>query len=105
MKLKVEAILDKEFMPMSLVYKDFTEAAKAAGGKKLVIGIERNKGYISAFETVIFPERCGYDEKNYEFIERLVKTLLWIRGGHKIIISGSRLDGCLREGIEHQCQS
>ena len=91
MKLKVEAILDKEFTPMMLVYREFTEAAKAAGGNKLVIGIERNKGYVSAFETVIWPEGTGHDDENYDFIERLVKSLLWVRGGHKVIIAGSKL--------------
>ncbi len=91
MKLKVEAILDKEFTPMMLVYREFTEGAKAAGGSKLVIGIERNKGYVSAFETVIYPEGTGHDDENYEFIERLVKSLLWVRGGHKVIIAGSKL--------------
>ncbi|MBQ5746702.1 MAG: ROK family protein, partial [Clostridia bacterium] len=91
MKLKVEAILDKGFTPMMLVYREFTEGAKKAGGQKLVIGIERNKGYVSAFETVIYPENTGHDEENYEFVERLVKSLLWVRGGHKIIIAGSHL--------------
>ncbi|MBQ4561317.1 MAG: ROK family protein [Clostridia bacterium] len=91
MKLKVEAILDKEFTPMMLVYREFTKGAKAAGGSKLVIGIERNKGYVSAFETVIYPEGTGHDDENYEFIERLVKSLLWVRGGHKVIIAGSKL--------------
>ena len=90
MKLKVEAILDKEFTPMMLVYREFTEAAKAAGAQRLVIGIERNKGYVSAFETVIFKDGTGHDEENYEFVERLVKSLLWVRGGHKIIIAGSK---------------
>ncbi len=91
MKLKIEAILDKEFTPMALVYREFTAAAKAAGGEKLVIGIERNKGYVSAFETVVYKDGTGHDEENYEFVERLVKSLLWIRGGHKIIIAGSKL--------------
>ena len=91
MKLKVEAILDKEFTPMALVYREFTEAAKKAGAEKLVIGIERNKGYVSAFETVIYADGTGHDEENYEFVERLVKTLLWVRGGHKIIIAGSKV--------------
>ncbi len=91
MKLKVDAILDKGFKPMVLAYREFVEAAKAAGGSKLVIGIERNKGYISTFETVIFPEGTGHDEENYELVERIVKSLMWIRGGHKIIIAGSKL--------------
>ena len=91
MKLKVEAILDKGFMPMVLVYREFTEAAKAADGNRLVIGIERNKGYVSAFETVIYRDGTGHDDENYAFVELLVKTLLWVRGGHKIIIAGSKL--------------
>ena len=90
MKLKVEAILDKGFTPMMLVYREFTEAAKAAGSQPIVIGIERNKGYVSAFETVIYKDGTGHDEENYEFVERLVKSLLWVRGGHKIIIAGSK---------------
>ena len=90
MKLKVKAILDQGFQPMMLVYREFTEAAKKAGGKRLVIGIERNKGYVSAFETVVYPDGCGHDDENYAFVERLVKSLLWVRGGHKIIIAGSK---------------
>ncbi len=91
MKLKIEAILDKEFTPMALVYREFTAAARTAGGEKLVIGIERNKGYVSAFETVVYKDGTGHDDENYEFVERLVKSLLWIRGGHKIIIAGSKV--------------
>ena len=91
MKLKINAILDPEFTPMMLVYREFTEAARAAGGERLVIGIERNKGYVSAFETVVYPDGTGHDEENYEFVERLVKSLMWVRGGHKIIIAGSKV--------------
>lgn len=91
MRPKIEAVLDRGFIPMALVYREFTEAAAAAGGDRLVIGIERNKGYVSAFETVVYPDGTGHDEENYTFVERLVKTLLWVRGGHKIIIAGSKL--------------
>ncbi|MBO5790557.1 MAG: ROK family protein [Clostridia bacterium] len=91
MNLKVPAILDPGFMPMALVYKQFTEAAKAAGGEALVIGIERNKGYVSTFEMTVFPDNTGHDEENYDMVERIVKSMLWMRGGHKIIIAGSAL--------------
>ena len=87
--MKFEAVLDKGFMPMVTVYREFVEGAKKAGGVRLVIGIERNKGYVSAFETVVYPDGTGHDEENYNMVERLVKTLLWVRGGHKIIIAGS----------------
>ena len=91
MNLKVPAILDPGFQPMALVFNQFTEAAKAAGGEKLIIGIERNKGYVSTFEMTVFADGTGHDEENYDMVERIVKSLLWMRGGHKIIIAGSAL--------------
>ncbi len=90
MKLKYEAKLDSKFSPMFVVYRDFIKTAKANGGEKLVIGIERNNGYISTFTTTVFPDGVN-DGKNIEMIDRIVKTLLWCRGGYKIIIAGSKV--------------
>ena len=69
MKLKFDAKLDPGFMPMSVVYRDFVAAATAAGGEKLIIGIERNNGYVSTFETVVFPEGTGKDQENIDMIQ------------------------------------
>lgn len=91
MKLKVTAPLDMDFMPMAVVYRDFTESVKNAGGQKLVVGIVRNNGYISAFEYTLYPDNIGHDDENFYFVERIVKTLLWTRGGYKIIIAGSKI--------------
>ena len=96
MKLKVEAKLDKQFMPMSVVYRDFVNEAKENGGEKLIIAIERNKGYVSTFQTVVFPDGVN-DDRNIEMIDRIVKSLLWFRGGYKIIIAGSKV---VYEGIK-----
>ena len=52
MRFKFDAKLDPKFCPMSVVYRDFVAEAKKSGGQKLVIGIERNKGYMSTFITV-----------------------------------------------------
>ena len=54
--MKFEAKLDKGFQPMILVYNDFIKRATEAGGDKLVIGIERNNGFVSAFEMVVFKD-------------------------------------------------
>ena len=96
MNLKLNAKLDPGFQPMVLVYKDFVERATKANGEKLVIGIERNNGYVSAFETVVFPDGTGHDQENIDMVERIVKTLLWVRGGYKVIIAGSKV---VYEGI------
>ena len=91
MKLKVIAPLDPGFMPMSVVYRDFEAAVKAEGGQPLTIGLERNDGLTSVFTVEVFKDGTGHDEENHDFVERIVKTLLWIRGGYKIIIAGSKL--------------
>jgi len=91
MNLKYEAKLDKGFQPMILVYNDFIDRAKKENGEKLVIGIERNDGLVSTFEMVVFPDGTGHDEENIRVVERVIKTLLWARGGFKIIIAGSKL--------------
>ena len=91
MKLKVLAPLDPGFMPMAVVYRDFEAAVKAEGGEPLAIGLERNDGLTSVFTIEVFKDGTGHDEENHEFVERIVKTLLWIKGGYKIIIAGSEL--------------
>ena len=90
MRFKFDAKLDPKFCPMSVVYRDFVAEAQKNGGQKLVIGIERNKGYMSTFETVVFPDGVN-DEQNIAVIDRIVKSLLWFRGGYKIIIAGSKV--------------
>ena len=91
MKLKVNAPLDPGFMPMSVVYRDFEAAVKAEGGEKLTIGLERNDGLTSVFTLEVFKDGTGHDEENHEFVERIVKSLLWMRGGYKVIIAGSKV--------------
>lgn len=81
MKLKVEPIFDKNFLPMAKVAEEFVNGAKACGGGKLIIGIERNNGFVSSYETVIYPETSENEEKNIKFAERIIKSLLWIKGG------------------------
>lgn len=90
MELKVKAVLDEKFKPMALVYRDFVARAEKEGAEPVVIGIVRNQGFVSAFETKIFKEGTGHDEENFKFIERVVKSLLWIKGGYKIIIAGPK---------------
>ena len=91
MLLKVKAPLDPGFMPMSIVYRDFEAAVKSVGGQTLTIGLERNDALTSVYTVEIFKDGTGHDEENYEFVERIVKTLLWTRGGYKLIIAGSEL--------------
>ncbi len=91
MNLKVNAPLDPGYMPMAVVYRDFQNAVKAEGGQKLTIGLERNDGLTSVLTIDVYKDGTGHDEENHEFVERLLKTLIWARGGYKVIIAGSKV--------------
>ena len=92
MKLKVNAKLDPQFMPLSVVCRDMREATKE-NGQDIVIGVERNNGYTTTYKTRVFPDGTGHDEENFFFVERMAKSLLWVAGGYKIIIAGSEIIG------------
>ncbi len=92
MKLKVQAKLDPGFTPLSLVCREMREATRE-NGQDLIIAIERNRGYTATYKTRIYKDNTGHDEKNFSFIERIVKSLLWVAGGYKIIIAGSEAVG------------
>ncbi len=92
MNLKVKAKLDPQFQPLSVVCREMREATKEAG-QDIVIAVERNKGYTTTYKTRIYKDGTGHDEENFRFVERIVKSLLWIAGGYKIIIAGSETVG------------
>ncbi len=88
MNLKVKAVLDEGFEPMSVVFRDFEAAAKQ-NPQEIVVAVVRNKGYTSTYKLTVFADNAGKDEENFKFCDRVVKSLLWMRGGYKIIIAGS----------------
>ncbi|MBO5332876.1 MAG: ROK family protein [Clostridia bacterium] len=92
MNLKVKAKLDPKFEPLSVVVREMREATKE-NGQDVIVAIERNKGQISTYKTRIYPDGTGHDEDNFRFIERIVKSLLWIAGGYKVFIAGSDVVG------------
>ncbi len=92
MNLKVKAKLDPSFEPLSVVCRDMREATRD-DGQDIIIAIERNRGYTTTYKTRIFRDGIGKDEENFRFIERIVKSVLWVAGGYKIIIAGSETVG------------
>ena len=92
MNLKVKAKLDPNFEPLAVVVREMKEATKE-NGQDIIVAVERNKGQISTYKTRIYPDGTGHDEENFRFIERIVKTLLWIAGGYRVFIAGSDVVG------------
>jgi len=87
-------VLDEGFRPAVLWNHAFRNAVGASGqGVPLVIALERSNGARSVFQTEVFPEGHAQAGTNLPYAERLVKVLLWQRGGFKITVGGPRSVG------------
>ena len=84
--------LDTDFRPAALANRAFRRDT-IGDGVPLVIGMERSNGDFGRFETVVFPEHHPRAEENLYYVERIVKFLLWQRGGWKVYIGGPRFIG------------
>ena len=82
----IKAPLDPGFLPAVLFNRDYSNAVRASGNAvPLVLGLERENGLISRFETTI---NSSNDTQTLRYVERLVKFLLWSRGGWKLHFGG-----------------
>ncbi len=88
----IKPVLDKNFYPMIEALKAFDEKVAAAAPEQkteLALVVERSGGYNYVYRYTAFCDGVE-DELNYRIAERLVKSVLWVVGGYKIYISGSR---------------
>lgn len=88
-ELKMVPLLDKGFRPASLESRTFLQEVKKTGrGVPLAVSVERSNGGIAAYKTFVFHEEDGMEQANLLYVERLVKTLLWVYGGWKVTVGG-----------------
>jgi len=81
--------LDGSFRPAVLANRAF-RAQVGSAGVPLVLGLERSEAEFSRYETVVFPEGHPGFDANLPYVERIVKFLLWQRGGHTLYVGGPR---------------
>ena len=103
MHLRVTPPLDPGFAPLSVAWRAFHDAREKTAQARTTLAVERSRGQISTFDMLMYPDGTGHDRENYAMAERVAKTLLWARGGFKIIVAGSRavyegLKDAYREG-------
>ena len=95
-KMKVTAPLDPAFEPIYRGLQAF--AARAAGGPRIRIALERNDGLVATHDMRILPQ--GEDDAlSLCMVERMVKSMLWVYGGFRVTIAGSR---AVYEGVKEQ---
>jgi len=90
MQLKRIPPLDKSFAPLSVLYRDFCADVTKGPHQRVVIAVERSQGQISTFSVVLHPDGTGHDAENCYMAERIVKTMLWARGGFRVTVAGSK---------------
>ena len=82
--------LDKNFSPLILKLREYSNKVSKSNNKSLLeIVLERHSGYNYIYRIEIFKDGTGHDEENYDIVERIIKSLLWIVGGYKIYLKGS----------------
>jgi len=88
-KPRVAPPLDDRFRPAVLANRAFREAVRASGRSvPLVIGIERDNGCMSVYKTQVFDPKADQSSLNLPYAERIVKMLLWQKGGWRVIVGG-----------------
>ena len=85
---KVRPALDPEFVPASLWNRAYRALAQIGGGGPLAIALERSDG-----SRLRLPHRHPAARRrnvavNQRYIERLLKFLLWQKGGCRVTVAG-----------------
>jgi len=86
--------LHRRFSPAALANRAFLTLVRKSGqGVPLAIAVERGDRSVSVFTTHCFDERATNASLNLPYAERLVKMLLWQRGGWRVVVGGPKSVG------------
>jgi predicted NBD/HSP70 family sugar kinase len=86
---RVTPVLDPAFRPAVLATQSFHNLVDAASGSVPIrIALEQTDGSVFRFDTRVLPESHPQARANFPYLERLVKFLLWSRGGWRIYLDG-----------------
>ena len=91
--------LDPGFVPAELWNRAYRARCEGdPGTHPLAIALERTDGTISRFDTRVLPHTGDNVALNRKYVERLVKFLLWARGGWRVTIGGDLAIGEMIRG-------
>lgn len=77
--------LDPDFIPLHLFNVEFLKHTD----KPVGIAVERNDCLVAVCQTAICSAEAMREASLY-YVDRLVKTLLWMKGGFRVYVSGDR---------------
>ncbi|MGB9835251.1 MAG: ROK family protein [Candidatus Saccharicenans sp.] len=85
--LKIKPQFDPDFLPMGL-FLEWYRAHGSARTEKIRIAVERENQLVSVWEDFILPVEAGTLPLTWLYTERIIKFLLWQKGGWKIYFQG-----------------
>ena len=86
---RIAPVLDPGFRPAVLANRAYREQVRSSGAAvPIKLGLEQADGSVFRFSTEVLPETHAPAAGNFIFLERMVKFLLWSRGGFRIYFSG-----------------
>ena len=89
---RVMPALDFAFRPAVLANRAFCQQVRAVPSAVPVrLALEQTDGNVSHFHTQVFPEAHPKAAGNFIYLERVVRFLLWSRGGFRLHFDGPGL--------------
>ena len=86
---KIQPLLDPEFVPVALWHRAFQNAvSQTRDGGEIGIAVAQDQA-VTAIRRKILPHDGENAALNNRYVERLVKFLLWQKGGHTVLIAGN----------------
>ena len=83
-------VLDKNFYPMIKALNDFDALVKSTNNSvKVTLIAERSGGYNYVYSYDALADGVN-DKLNFRIADRMIKTILWLVGGYKIYVAGSK---------------
>jgi len=88
--MKLVPVLDPGFVPAVLWNRAYRRAAEAHPGcRTLELALVRKDGTAFHWSTPLLPAEDAFAARTLRYIERVVKFLLWQKGGSRILIAGA----------------
>jgi len=85
----IDLSLDNDYVPIILANMAYEDAVQESKDPIQVrFSIERSGQQFSSHSAYVFNENDKQEEANFQYIERLIKTLLWLKGGFRIYFAG-----------------
>lgn len=87
---KIRPELDKNYVPAVLWNREYRKLASESGkAVPVVMAFKRPNGTVSVFKTQMLPHTAGYRDINIKYAERIIKFLLWMKGGCEVVIANA----------------